>query len=189
MTPLLVLHRLGAARGAADWRDVLTTDGWDGPWSAPDQPGHGTAAWECDYYEVAHLVIAPLRHLLDTGWREQPLVIGEGVAAEAAQLLALGGRASAVVLVGAPAVPDTVDPVTVQAAEYEWLRGVADDPAAQAPAPIGRTDPRTAHGITPRVDPGYSRRQRAAITVPVLELDDAPPSEVLAAVKEWWTGR
>lgn len=188
MTPLLVLHRLGAPRGAAEWRDALTIHGWDGPWSAPDQPGHGTAAWECDYYEAAHLAIAPLRHLQDTDWREAPVVIGEGVAAEAAQMLALGGRASAVVLVGAPATPETVDPGVVQAAEYEWLRGIADDPDAQAPAPIGRTDPRTRHGITPRIDPDYSRRVRAAITVPVLDLEDGPPTDVLAAVKEWWAG-
>ena len=185
MTPLLVLHRLGDERGGAAWRDALVQDGWSGPWSAPDQPGHADAPWEADFYDPSHLVIAPLRHLHETEWSERPVVVAVGVQSSAAMYLALGGRAAAIVLVDQPGPgPDDVE--EVQRAEYAWLRGLADDPEAQAPAPYGRTDPRTRHGCTPRFDAEYAATQRAAITVPVLELEAASPPDVLARVRTWW---
>ena len=186
MTPLLVLHRLGEERGGAAWRETLLKEGWPGPWSAPDQPGHASAAWEADYYETAHLVIAPLRQLHETEWSEQPVVIAVGVQSAAAELLALGGRAAAIVLVDRPGGPWPEDVHEIQRAEYEWLRVLADDPESQAPAPYGRTDPRTRHGCTPRHDPAFAAKQRAAVSVPVLELDAASAPEVLAAVRAWW---
>ena len=189
MNPLLVLHELGDERGGAPWRAALLRDGWDGAWSAPDQPGHADAPWETDFYEPAHLVMAPLRHLLDTGWRERPVVIAVGHQTIAAELLALGGKAAAVVLVGAPSAPGFATAEECQRAEYEWLRSLADDPEAQAPAPYGRTDPRTRHGLTPRHDTEYAERERAAVPVPVLELDDGDPENVLAAVREWWASQ
>jgi hypothetical protein len=73
-----------------------------------------------------------------------------------------------------------------QSTEYSWLRTLADDPEAQAPAPVGRTDPRTRHGCTPRFDAGHAERQGAAITVPVLELGWSSPVQVLAEVRAWW---
>lgn len=186
MTPLLVLHRLGDERGGAAWRETLLKVGWPGPWAAPDQPGHAGAAWEADYYEAAHLVIAPLRHLHETEWSERPVVIAEGVQSAAAELLALGGRAAAMVLVDRPVGPWPEEAHEIQRAEYEWLRVLADDPEAQAPAPYGRTDPRTRHGCTPRHDPAFAAKQRASVSVPVLELDAAPAPEVLAEVRAWW---
>ena len=189
MNPLLVLHELGDAHGGARWREALVRDGWDGAWSAPDQPGHGDAPWEADFYEPAHLVMAPLRHLLETGWRERPVVVGVGAHASAAELLALGGRAAGVVLVGVPPAPHHANAEECQRAEYGWLRAVADDSEAQAPAPYGRTDPRLRHGLTPRYDPDYAAQQRSAVPVPVLELDAGEPANVLAAVREWWASR
>ena len=189
MTPLLVLHALGDARGGASWREALTADGWDGPWSAPDQPGHGDAPWEADFYEGAHLVIAPFRHLVETGWRTRPVVVAVGVQAAAAELLALGGRTAGIALVDEPRGPLPADAAASQRAEYAWLREVADDADAQAAAPYGRTDPRTRHGITPRHDARYAEAQRAAVPVPVLELEAAEPAEVLAKVREWWDSR
>jgi len=189
MTPLLVLHRLGDERGAAEWRDALVRDGWRGPWSAPDQPGHADAPWEADFYDPSHLVIAPLRHLHETAWSERPVVVAVGVQSAAAELLALGGRAAAIVLVDQAAGPWPDDVDEIQRAEYAWLRALADDPEAQAPAPYGRTDPRTRHGCSPRHDPAYAARQRAAIAVPVLELEDDDPSQVLGAVRAWWDSR
>ena len=186
MTPLLVLHALGEARGGASWRDALIADGWDGPWSAPDQPGHGDAPWEADFYEGAHLVIAPFRHLVETGWRARPIVVAVGAQAAAAELLALGGKAAAIVLVDPPRGPFPADAAASQRAEYAWLRAVADDPDAQAPAPYGRTDPRTRHGISPRHDARYASGQRAAVPVPMLQLDASEPANVLAKVRQWW---
>jgi hypothetical protein len=186
VTPLLVLHRLGDARGGADWRDALVRDGWPGPWSAPDQPGHAGAPWEADFYDPSHLVIAPLRHLRETVWSERPVVVAVGVQSSAAELLALGGRAAAIVLVDPPAGPWPTDAEEVQRGEYAWLRALADDPDAQARAPYGRTDPRTRHGCSPRHDPVYAAKQRAAITVPVLELETKDPQQVLDTVRAWW---
>ena len=188
MNPLLVLHDLGDERGGAAWREALVAGGWNGAWSAPDQPGHGTAAWEADFYEGAHLVMAPLRHLLDTDWRERPVIVGIGASATAAELLAVGGKAAGVVLVDEPSAPDFDTAEQCQRAEYDWLRAVADDSDAHAPAPIGRTDPRTRHGVTPRFDPVFAAEQRAAVPVPVLELGRGAPAEVLARVREWWAG-
>ena len=189
MNPLLVLHALGDERGGAPWREALSRDGWDGAWSAPDQPGHADAPWETDFYEPAHLVMAPLRHLLDTGWRERPVVVAVGRHTTAAELLALGDKTAAIVLVDAPSAPEFANAEECQRAEYEWLRSLADDPGAHAPAPYGRTDPRTRHGLTPRHDEEYAERQRAAVPVPVLELDAADPENVLAAVREWWASQ
>jgi hypothetical protein len=183
------LHRLGDERGGAEWREALTNEGWPGPWSAPDQPGHATAPWEADYYEAAHLVIAPLRHLHETEWSERPVVVAVGVQSAAAELLALGGRAAAIVLVDGPAGPWPEGADEIQHAEYAWLRVLADDPEAQAPAPYGRTDPRTRHGCTPRHDPAYAAKQRAAVSVPVLELGAASAPDVLAAVRTWWASQ
>jgi hypothetical protein len=186
VTPLLVLHRLGDQRGGAAWREALVNDGWTGPWSAPDQPGHADAPWEADFYEAAHLVIAPLRHLHETEWSERPVVVAVGVQSSAAELLALGGRAAAIALIDQPAAPWPEGAEEIQRAEYTWLRALADDPEAQAAAPYGRTDPRTRHGCTPRHDPAFAAKQRAAISVPILELEAAEPREVLAAVRAWW---
>jgi hypothetical protein len=186
--PLLVLHDLGEERGGAAWRDALVQGAWDGPWSAPDQPGHGGAPWEADYYEPAHLVMAPLRHLLDTGWRERPVIVAVGASADAGELLALGGKAAGVVVVDRPCMPGDVTPDESIGADYAWLRRLADDPAAQAPAPYGRTDPRTRLGLAPHHNPQYAARQRAAIPVPVLEVDRREPAEVLATVRQWWAG-
>jgi hypothetical protein len=189
VTPLLVLHRLGDANGGARWRDALVSDGWPGPWSAPDQPGHADAPWEADFYDPAHLVVAPLRFLHEIEWSERPVVVAVGVQSAAAELLALGGRAAAIVLVDPPAGPWPEDAEEVQRAEYMWLRVLANDPESQAAPPYGRTDPRTRHGVSPRHDPGYAARQRAAIDVPVLELDDENPSQVLAVVRSWWDSK
>jgi hypothetical protein len=186
VTPLLVLHAYGDPAGGAAWRDALLAGGWPGLWSAPDQPGHGTAAWEADCYEGAHLAMAPLRHLLDCGWSEPPVVIAVGVQSTAAELLALGGKAAGIVLVDPFDGPWPEGADEIQRAEYAWLAGIAGDAEAHAPAPHGRTDPRTRHGLTPRADRDFADRMRAAIPVPVLELPAGEPAEVLVKARHWW---
>ncbi|HEV3227198.1 MAG TPA: hypothetical protein VGZ52_10195, partial [Acidimicrobiales bacterium] len=128
----------------------------------------------------------PLRFLHDAKWDERPLVIGVGDATSAAILLALGGRAAGIALVDAPVPPQPADPETTQRNEYAWLRAIADDPESCSPALPGRADPRLRHGLSPRFDDDYATHQREALTVPVLDLDDAPPQDVLAAVAKWW---
>lgn len=185
MKPLLVLHRFGCREAGAPWREALRDDAWPGKWSAPDLPGHGDASWDGDCYEPTDLALAPLRHLRELAWSEPPVVLAILQQSSAAELLALGGRAAGIALVE-PRRGPSPDAVANQSAEYSWLRALADDPESQAPAPAGRTDPRTRHGCTPRYDAGYAERQRAAITVPVLELEWSSPAQVLAEVRAWW---
>jgi hypothetical protein len=185
VNPLLVLHRFGCEEGGAAWREALCDDAWRGDWFAPDLPGHGEAPWDGDCYEPTDLVIAPLRHLREVGWLERPVVLAILQQSVAAELLALGGRAAGIALVE-PRRGPSPSAVDNQSTEYSWLRGLADDPEAQAAAPVGRTDPRARHGCTPRFDAGHAERQRSAIPVPVLELGWTSPVEVLVEVRAWW---
>ena len=175
MRPLLVLHDLGVKRGAADWRDALDAGGWAGPWSAPDLPGHGEAPLGCDYYDPADLVMIALWWLRERAWSALPVVLAVGQQAVVGEFLALGGRASGLVLVEAPPVVD-LDPEESQRITYGWLRSLAG---------VG-ADSRGPHRLPPQTDAAWSARQRAAISVPMLELDDAAPAEVLAAARAWW---
>jgi hypothetical protein len=188
MNPLLVLHRFGCEEGGARWREALRDDAWPAEWSAPDLPGHGAASWDGDCYEPTDLVLAPLRHLRELAWTKPPVVLAILQQHVAAELLALGGRAAGIALVEPRRGPSLYADEN-QSSEYSWLRAIADDAESQAPAPAGRTDPRTRHGCTPRYDAGYADRQRAAITVPVLELGWSSPAEVLAEVRTWWDCR
>jgi hypothetical protein len=165
MTPLLVLHRLGDERGAAEWRAALDADGWDGEWDASDLPEH-------DYYDRADLVMVALQRLRTVDWSKPPLVVAIGSQFVVAELLALAGRASGIALVGAPAVLD-VGPDEEQRLQYEWLRRYADDPGPH-------------QDLAPFCDAAFAAEQRAAITVPVLELANAAPGEILASVRAWW---
>jgi hypothetical protein len=178
LTPLIVLHDLGEMRGAADWRNALDAGGWAGPWSAPDLPGHGEAAWECDYYDPADIVMIALRWLRERAWSAIPVVVAVGQQAVVGEFLALGGRASGLVRVDAPSVMD-LDPDESQRITFEWLRALADDSA----------DSRMPRRLPPQTDAAWSARQRAAISVPMLELDAAPETEVLAAARVWWDSR
>ena len=165
MTPLLVLHRLGDEGGATAWRTALEAGGWNGEWDASDLPGH-------DYFDPADLVMAALHTSRGIEWAEPPLVVAVGSQFVVAQLLALAGRASGIVLVDVPPILD-VDPDESQRLQYDWLRRVADDP--------GR--PR---GLPPFTDAPFWASQRAAIRVPALELPDNAPGDVLATVRDWW---
>lgn len=165
MTPLLVLHRLGDERGAAAWREALEADGWDGEWDASDLPDH-------DYYDRADLVMVALQTLRAVAWSEPPLAVAVGSQFVVAELLALSGRASGIALVDAPVVLD-VDPDEEQRLQYEWLRRYADDPGPH-------------QDLAPFCDATFAAQQRAAITVPIVEMSNAAPSDVLARLRAWW---
>jgi hypothetical protein len=173
---LLVIHDLGVMRGAADWREAIGAGGWAGPSAAPDLPGHGEAAWECEYYDPADVVMIALRWLRDRAWPAMPVVVAVRQQAVVGQFLALGGRASGLVLVDAPPVTD-LDPDESQLMTYEWLRALADDVAADSRAP---------RRLPPQTDAAWSAQQRAAISVPVLDLGAGPAPEVLAKARAWW---
>ncbi|HVM07732.1 MAG TPA: alpha/beta hydrolase [Acidimicrobiales bacterium] len=100
-TPILVLHDLGVPDAGRPWRDALADASWNGPVLAPDLPGHGsTPVRDGGSYEHSDslLSIIPLYAELDPDL-PSPIVVGVGLHGWAAQVLALAGRASGVVLV------------------------------------------------------------------------------------------
>jgi hypothetical protein len=208
---VLVLHALGDTGGGLPWRQAFEGSWGDGAVRAPDLPGHGAApAPAGGGYDLADGAFTALEALAGAG--DPPVVVGVGTSGWSASLLALGGRASALVLVDGLGGP-WVDPRRRAETGRRWLRALADDPAAVDPAPPGAPDPRARHGV---VDHGSRRlveRAAAAMPVPVLlvegprsgvprheagalaprfaagaalvEVDDASPATVARTVVAW----
>lgn len=168
--PVLVLHGPGDKGAGGPWAVALRTAGWPGPVLAPDLPGHGTApAPEGGAYELVdaalHVLPAPIGRD-----RERPVVVGVGANGWAAQLLALGGRAAALVLVDGLGGPWR-SPAHFVADERAWLRSVAEDPAATGPPPAVGLDPRLRHAVPRQTSIELARRGAGALAVPVLVLE------------------
>jgi pimeloyl-ACP methyl ester carboxylesterase len=176
VTPLLVVHDIGDPDGGGRWRAALEAAGWPGPVQAPDLPGHGrTPAPGGGSYELTDPVLAVLPSV-PAGDPDPPVVLGVGVNGWCASILALGGRASALVLVDGLGGPFRSQ-AEVMAAERQRIRAIADDPAAVAPPPATGLDPRLRHGVTPLGNRGVAERSAAATPVPVL-LVESPASPV-----------
>lgn len=93
MSRLLVLHELGAP-GGEEWK--LAFAGWIGSVDAPDLPGHGRAAQPVGgHHELGDAVFA----VADRLDGDPPVVLGVGANGHSALVIALGGRASGLVLV------------------------------------------------------------------------------------------
>ena len=171
-TPIVVLHDLGDAQAGQPWREAFEEIGWDGPVFAPDLPGHGTTpARVGGSYESGDAILATLslfRDLVDDD--PLPVVVGVGFNGWCAQLLALGGRASALVLVdGLPGPWRT--PAGQIAEGRAWLRRIADDPAAIADPPLSGLDPRARHGVLTHGSRELALKAAGATPVPVLLLE------------------
>jgi len=179
--PVLVLHDVGEVDGGAPWRTAFESAGWPGPVLAPDLPGHGRQPAPVDgAYELGDAALTAVRLLAEAGpGQERPVVVGVGVNGWSAQILALGNRASGLVLVDGLNGP-WADPATVIHAGRRWLRAIADDPAAVAPAPANGLDPRLRHGVAPHRDRRLAERAAVALPVPAL-LVESPESPVTAA--------
>lgn len=202
MSAVLVLHALGDPDGGALWRAA----GAD----APDLPGHGDVPSPVGgAYDIADAVVAvaPL-----VAADDPPVLVGHGCSARAAELFAVGGRASRVVLVDGLGGPQQ-DAASVMSGLFAWIRGVSQDAEAMAPAPGSGFDPRLRHGVPDEPHARFDADLRAAITVPVLvlespasptsaadrvaraaafggaveiqEMPDSSPATVLAAVERW----
>ncbi|QGG96710.1 alpha/beta fold hydrolase [Actinomarinicola tropica] len=174
--PILVLHAPGDPAAGAPWRGALEGAGWDGPVVAPDLPGHGDAPPPTGgHHELADAAFAAVGYLADAGLDgEPPVVVGIGANGWPAQLLALGGRARALVLVDGLGGPWRTAPEAV-AARRDQLRALAADPAAVAPHAGPGTDPRLAHGPRPHDSRDLAWRAARAATVPTL-LIESPAS-------------
>jgi hypothetical protein len=188
MTQLLVLHAVGDPDGGAPWARAFGAADWPGSVHAPDLPGHagrepplGGAYHRTDPALVGALVLAERP---DNGQAAPAVVAGVGPSGWGAQLLALGGRAAALVLVDGIGGPWLPAPDAV-AAERQWLRNLADDPDAIDPAPAGAPlDPRLRHGVPGQTDRGLALRAAGAIPVPVLVVETRPPPRALLSPGE-----
>ena len=177
MTDVLVLHDVGDPAGGAPWAEAFSDAGWSGAVHAPDLPGHageapplGGSYNGADPALTGALVVAGL-----PAGGPPPVVVGVRASGWGAQLLALGGRAAALVLVDGLGGP-WLDGTAAVAADRAWLRRLADDPEAVGPAPPGAPlDPRLRHGVPPQADRGLAMRAAAAVPVPVLVLHTGVP--------------
>ncbi len=209
MTDLLVLHDIGTS-GGAEW--VAAFADWPGAVVAPDLPGHhGTAAPVGGNYDTGDAVIAGL-DALRGGTYDDLVVVGIGHSGAAAQVLALGGRAAAVVLVDGLGGP-WLDPAAVDARRRALRRQILSTPAALAMPDPGADDPR-ATMVLGAVDRDFAVTQAAAMPVPVLvvetplsptpdapelaacfadatveHLDERIPGRVAELVQAWWSHR
>lgn len=182
-TPLVVLHDVGDEDAGSAWSTALERAGWPGPVVAPELPGHGNAQPPSDgSYDLVDAALEVVRASADRptdGLR--PVVLGVGVHGWAAQILALAGRAVGLVLVDGLNGPWS-DAAGATDRNRAWLRSIAADPAALAPAPAGALDPRLRHGLPPHGDRRLAERAAAALDVPVLlvESERSPlaPSEL-----------
>jgi len=176
---VLVFHDAGDPAGGEPWRDAFQEAEWPGAVLAPDLPGHGTErAPVGGSYELADPVLFAIRVMRTAELGEEPpVVVGVGVNGWSAQVLALGGRASAVVLVDGLNGP-WVDARATIGAGRDWIRAIAADPAAVAPAPPVGLDPRLAHGLVPHGSRRLADRAAAAMPVPVLLVET--PHSLLA---------
>ena len=208
MTSLLALHDLGAV-GGGPWRTAFDTS-WPGTVVAPDLPGHGDAAPPVGgCYELGDAVFAVADHLPEPDG-VPPVVLGVGRNGFAAQILALAGRASALVLVDGLGGP-WLDVPARNDALREARRTLLDTPAALEPHLPGTTDPRATLVLGP-TDREHALRRCGALPVPtlVVETPDSPtpdaevltstiprgelvrvpsgaPAVVTGAVIEWWS--
>jgi pimeloyl-ACP methyl ester carboxylesterase len=165
--PLLVLHELCDPLGGSPWRAAAVAAGWPGEVLAPDLPGHAGAAPPLGgNYELADPAFVAARLSLDG----TPVVVGVGASGWAAQLLALGGRALALVLVDGLGAP-WLEPRESVAARRRHIRALAGDDEAMSPPPRSSHDPRLRHALEPHASRSMAARAMSALRVPVLVLE------------------
>ena len=179
MSDVLVVHDLGTP-GGAPWRDAfrrvgLTVD-------APDLPGHGDAPPAIGgHQELGDVVFDVLEHLDGAA---RPSVVGVGRSGSAARLLALGGRASALVLVDGLGGP-WLDIPERNRVLRDLRRQILATPAALAPAAPGTVDPRT-DLVLGQSDRSHVVRSLAAVPVPTLVVETpaspTPDADEVASV-------
>lgn len=208
MIPLLVIHDVGAV-GGSPWHAAFEAV-WPGGVAAPDLPGHGSApAPAGGNYELGDAVFVVADHL--PGHDDpRPVVLGVGRNGHAAQVLALAGRTSALVLVDGLGGP-WLDVPERNAALRARRREVLSTPAALDPHVPGTTDPRATLVLGPR-HRDHAVRVLASLPVPTLVIEtpasptpdaeelvgliprgelltfpSADPSVVAGPVAEWWS--
>jgi len=164
MSDVLVVHDLGTA-GGAPWSDAFRRVGLEV--DAPDLPGHGDAPPAVGgHHELGDIVFDLLDHLDDAA---RPCVVGVGRSGNAARLLALGGRASALVLVDGLGGP-WLDISERNRVLRDLRRQILAMPAALAPPAAGTVDVR-ADLVLGQSDRPHVVRSLAAVPVPTLVVE------------------
>lgn len=187
-TGMVVLHDIGDAAGRRTWTAALEGAGWPGDVVVAALPGHGDApAPVGGDYELPDAAVAGLRAVTSVAGDGRPALVGVGANGWAAQLLALAGRISALVLVDGLGGP-WAEPTDAIDRSRRWLRAVADDPDAVAPAPETGMDPRLRHGLVPHGSRGLAHKAAIAMPVPVL-LIETPLSPIPADEADDLAGR
>jgi pimeloyl-ACP methyl ester carboxylesterase len=207
VSDLLVLHDLGGS-GGGEWADAF--DRWPGRVIAPDLPGHDRVPPPVGgNYEPTDAVYVALE-LLRADPVDDLVVVGIGHSGATAQILALGGRASGLVLVDGLGGP-WLDADRYDAHQRAMRRRILTTPEALAgPAPDA-PDPRAALVVGDH-DRAFAIRRAEAIRVPVLVVetsrsstpdaaqithrvpravlhrtDALDPDSIADAVRSWWS--
>jgi pimeloyl-ACP methyl ester carboxylesterase len=208
MTDVLVLHEPGSSGG--EWADAFS--GWPGRVLAPDLPGHsGTPPPTGGNYELGDAVYVSLA-LLRAESPDDVVVVGVGHNGAAARILALGGRATGLILVDGLGGP-WLGPDEIQTRAREMRRRILTTPGAMSEPEPGGVDPRAAMVVGP-ADRDVAVRQAQAMPVPVLvietpssttpdtddlvrhyaqvtlrRMDARDPRGVASVARSWWVDR
>jgi pimeloyl-ACP methyl ester carboxylesterase len=165
---LVVLHDVGDEAGGSPWRDAIEDAGWPGPVIAPDLPGHhGEPAPLDGAYDLVDAAWFTLRVLRAAGLATCPVIMGVGTSGWAAEIVALGERADALVLVDGLGGP-WQSPTEWVSTQRNWIRAIADDPQAVTPASTDALDPRLRHRVPPMSGRSVAEKAAAELSVPVL---------------------
>ncbi|MCU1463906.1 MAG: hypothetical protein JWO37_3981 [Acidimicrobiales bacterium] len=180
---LLVLHDVGDPTPTERWAPLL--DAWDGPTLLPVQPGHADAPLpEGGNYGASDAAVVASRAMADAGWSgDWPVVVGERWGGYAGELLAMAGRAVALVLIDGLGGPWCgVDAVIAD--QHAWLHAIRQHATAWS-SPAASPDPRLAHGFPTVWERAHTAARRAAITVPVtaIETPESPTPAVERAMR------
>jgi hypothetical protein len=191
MNGVFVFHDIGDADAGAQWRSAMSESAWPEPWRAPDLPGHGAAPAPFNGAYDPSVAIVLARDVILSDLGGTALVVGRGEHAYPTCVLAIGGLASAVVLVDGLSGPwqtprEDIDEM------YSWLRSIADDPDATADPPPNGLDPRARYGYgiagAPRA---FCGRLWRAVKVPALLLEtpaSTTPAGERAERASWFGG-
>lgn len=181
MTDLLVIHDLGA-EGGAPWASAFV--GWPGVVDSPDLPGHGWAPMPLGGHHEIGDAVFHLRDRLSPSPGAEPVVLGVGVNGHAARVLALGGRASALVLVDGLGGP-WLDAPERNAALRDVRRKILATPESLARHEPGATDVRATIRLPP-ADRSFVVQMLEAMPVPLLSIETpasvTPDAEELVGV-------
>jgi pimeloyl-ACP methyl ester carboxylesterase len=186
--PVLVLHDFGAEDAGRPWRDAFDGVGWPGRVLAPDLPGHGqTPAPLGGNYEYGDAVFFVLPLLRELAPGPAPVVVGVGLNGSSAQVLAVGGRASSLVLVDGVGGPWRTPREGIRA-QRETLRAISADPHAMAPPPASGLDPRTRAARPGGGSRSFAETTVAALSVPTLVLESPGSPLPLDDVRDLFRG-